>query len=175
VSLVLDFYRLSRTNHDGLYFSDYLKYDRGQLEDDHHYIQWLFPLDTSSLYSPYAPLLTESEIDAFKGDYAALTRMIAALRMMLEFYGLKLFDIDVSPTVQIQPNDNDRISEWAQDGNHNLLRLTRILKSLTLMGLNQYAEALLRCLWTVARTFQVSDTTVRYWTAAVSYLDSDTA
>jgi len=63
-----------------------------------------------------------------------------------------------------------RASNWLRPGNHNLLRLTRILRSLTLLGLPVHALALLNTLEKIAteRLDVITDTTLEFWRAAVN-------
>jgi hypothetical protein len=41
------------------------------------------------------------------------------------------------------PDADARISQWFRPGNHNFLRLTRIMRSLNVLGLPEYARSLL--------------------------------
>jgi hypothetical protein len=57
---------------------------------------------------------------------------------------------------------------WAVP-NHNWLRITRILRSLTLLGMETQAQALYERLVALyqSRQFPIPATTFRFWTAAV--------
>jgi len=59
---------------------------------------------------------------------------------------------------------------WLHAGDHNHLRLTRILTSLRLLGLDDHSRALYRCLAGIARDHPhaVSATTLDYWRRAAS-------
>ncbi|GCB77413.1 hypothetical protein scyTo_0018468 [Scyliorhinus torazame] len=60
-----------------------------QLERNHSYIQWLFPLREPGM-NWFAKELTKCEIKLFKESDDAKRRLIEAYKMMLDFYGIKL-------------------------------------------------------------------------------------
>jgi hypothetical protein len=57
---------------------------------------------------------------------------------------------------------------WLHAGNHNHLRLTRILTSLRLLGLDDQSRALFLCLEQIAggHPHAISATTLDYWRRA---------
>jgi hypothetical protein len=67
------------------------------------------------------------------------------------------------------PNFKARAADVWTMPNHNWLRITRILRSLTLLGLEREAQALYACLSDFYRTrrFPIPASTFRYWTGAV--------
>ena len=67
--------------------------------------------------------------------------MIMSFQRILEFYGLRLNEVEN----KIEKNDSfqERSKVWLVVKNHNHLRLTRIIKSMRLLGLETYAEMLL--------------------------------
>lgn len=143
-----------------------------ELEAAHDYIQWLFPTVAPSAVNPSAPLVG----DGTRAAFAARPDLRIALRRsfdrMLAFYGFRRtgehnnhlrVDIDKSSFA-------DRARVWLHPGNHNHLRLTRIMQSLAALGLIAEAEALQRCLADVykgpGRTRITSDT-YQYWLEAL--------
>lgn len=120
-------------------------YDK--LEFVHDYIQWLFPLLERSRFNDAAPILNGQTIEAFGSDARLKGRLIISLRLMLGFYGFRL-DEGESGEVRITKSHEypARKSNWISKGNHNYLRLTRIIKSLRLLGLGDHARALFQCL-----------------------------
>ncbi|MGB9179055.1 MAG: opioid growth factor receptor-related protein, partial [Pyrinomonadaceae bacterium] len=74
-------------------------------------------------------------------------RLIRSLGVMLKFYGFKLTETEVIGVKIIKSDEyQDRKPNWLSIGNHNFLRLTRILTSLRTLGLENYAQALFICL-----------------------------
>ena len=163
------FYREEGTDRRGRRLADILAWDDERLEMVHDYVQWLFPLPEPSGFNPHAPRLSHADQAAFTGDPALRARLLAAFRRMLAFYGLALDDGD-PPTVRPDPGRPGRIPAWLRPGDHNLLRVTRILRSLTLLGLRPYAEAFLAALLDAHASGTVppvNPVTLRYWRDAV--------
>jgi hypothetical protein len=57
---------------------------------------------------------------------------------------------------------------WLHAGNHNFLRISRILRSLTLLGCSLYAVAFLECLEGIYAENRetIGNTTIGYWRRA---------
>ncbi len=120
-----------------------LAWDDERLEAVHDYIQWLFPTRQPSGVNPLAPLVTAATVQAFERDESLRGRLHEAFDRMLLFYGLTRR----GDRVAIEPSRFDaRARVWLQPGNHNHLRLTRIMESLATLGLRAEALALQRCL-----------------------------
>ena len=136
ISDITAFYADIAGDHQGRLITQIWQFDLQQLESCHDYIQWLFPLDQASQYNPSAPLLTRTDLDEFHHSLVLKNNLLRSLDMMLEFYGFQ------RQHQQIQPSEsfNQRTAVWLHPGNHNMLRISRILKSLRLLGLEQYAE-----------------------------------
>ena len=62
-----------------------------------------------------------------------------------------------------------RAANWLTPGNHNFLRITRILKSLTILGHEDMARAFLECLSTIFDDHRgiIGDRTWDFWRAAI--------
>ena len=84
-----------------------------ELEETHDYIQWIFPLPEPSSVNVNAPLLSLDEISLIKDDLIIQNNLEKAVICMENFY-----------------NKNDH---WLGEYDHNHFRITRILKSLTLL------------------------------------------
>ena len=144
------------------------------MELSHNYIQWLFPLDTKSEHNSQAPVLTKNDIQILSTSVIAKKNMVRSLIVMLRFYGLEIIEYSKG-NIEIRPiNDESsncfekRSKHWLRKKNHNYLRITRILKSLRLFGLDTYAEALFACMCTIyENTNAISETTFAYWTEAM--------
>ena len=120
MSNITDFYQGTGTDHDGRTLADMLKFDLASLEQGHDYIQWMFPLPEASRFFFWAPLLSDEDIATFKADTNMRHRVKGSLVVMTRFY-------EASP-------------QWCTPRNHNLLRITRILRFLTLIGLSTEAQ-----------------------------------
>lgn len=153
----------------GRFLKDILAWSDDTLEDVHDYIQWLFPLTEPSAFNPHAPLLGDAALAEFRESRDLQRNMIAAFARMLRFYGFEMASEEPC-IIQTAPEFAKRARVWLTAGNHNHLRITRILKSLRLVGLSAYARAFLEALTTVYnRTPRppISAETFRYWLEAV--------
>jgi hypothetical protein len=165
-SPVIRFYRGLGTDHSGRDLAGILQWDDNALEEVHDFIQWLFPLNEPSGASRHAPVLTAADITAFRSDATLKANLRRSLVRMLTFYGFRLMDDDAPPEVVRAGHWQTRAGTWLHPHNHNYLRLTRMMKSLSLLGLAEYAHALREALLTesglVGRDV-IGSTTLQYW------------
>jgi hypothetical protein len=165
---LLAFYRRQSRDDRGRTLDDVRAFGSGELERVHDYIQWLFPLAERSGANPTAPVLTPDAITAFREDGALRRELLESFAVMLQFYGFRLEHDPIR--IERAANFDERRVEWLRSGNHNFLRLTRIMRSLTVLGLPDHARALLDQLEQVytehPRT--VGDLTIGHWRHAVS-------
>lgn len=141
MSPLLSFFR-GGPDDRGRTLDEILTWNRHRLEYTHDYIQWLFPLRDRSGANPSAPVLTDDDVQAFHTDPALQRDLLRALRLMLNFYGLQLIESPTTPPEVIRRETFKTLApEWLTPGNHNFLRLTRILKSLHTLGLQPHARA----------------------------------
>jgi len=147
--------------------AEILKQDDTWLEITHDYIQWLFPLAELSRASVNAPLLDNATIQAFKSDELLRNHMRASFVRMLRFYGLRASSTGVGKG----ENWALRKSEWFLENTHNSLRLTRMLKSLSALGMTWEALALqstLRALCETEPDCGIDLTAQQFWSQAVN-------
>ena len=168
-SLIIPFYRSQNGDHRGRLIQDLQAQSLHELEDGHDYIQWLFPLPEPSSASSDAPILSADDMQVFREDAGLRARLLRSLLVMLDFYGLTIAGSAEDPIVRRNSSFPKRSLEWLSPSNHNFLRLTRILRSLSLLGCQAYARALLRCLEGIYTDHPqiIAQTTLRYWQHAV--------
>ena len=168
-SPLIAFYRGDGRDHRGRLLGHIYGFSFDELEFHHDYIQWLFPLPEPSGANAEAPLLSKEDIAAFESDKALRKALLQSLHMMLRFYGLDVWegrpDIKVTRSAQFA----ERRQVWLTRGNHNFLRISRILRSLTLLGLGAHATALLKFLEDLyaKEASTIGSTTIEYWRRAV--------
>jgi len=148
---LLNFYRGTSPDVRGRFIHQIWGWGFDQLEGVHDYIQWLFPSAKPSQFNDQAPLLDDETVAVFTADADLKRRLLRSLETMLPFYGLELTSgVDSQPSIGKGSNYDEREASWqeAPQGNlnHNLLRLTRILEALGVLGLPQHAQALFSCL-----------------------------
>jgi Opioid growth factor receptor (OGFr) conserved region len=166
MSRLLNFYDGTGTDAEGRRLEEVWSWNDGELEAVHDFIQWLFPLPEPSRFNPDAPLLTERDIAAFRTDETLRANLRRSFERILTFLGLVL---SADGKVVEGPNFSGRAREvWAYP-NHNWLRITRILRSLRLLGLEDEARALYERLAEFHRAlrFPIAADTFRYWTEAI--------
>ncbi len=164
-SALLLFYAGERFDHAGRRFDEILAWDRRRLEMVHDYIQWMFPLPEASRFNPDAPLLSSTDIAAFHSTPHLQGRALAALDVMLEFYGL----IRAAGAIKRGPAFN-KSHHWLTPLNHNHLRFTRILLFLRHIGLEAVASQLLTTLQDIAShegREAISERTLSFWADAL--------
>src|ERR1019366_4159005 len=138
MSRLVDFYRDLETDAEGRLLEDVLAWPDDDLEAVHDFIQWLFPLPEPSQFNADAPLLTHEDIAAFKSDPVLQANLMKSFQRILAFLGLSLSEGKVVES----PNFKARVADVWASPNHNLLRTSRILRSLTLLGTAVQAQAL---------------------------------
>ena len=166
MSRLVEFYRGQARDTEGRRLEEIWAWDDDSLEAVHDFIQWLFPLPEPSAFNPDAPILRTEDIAAFRGDPLLQARLQRSFERILRFLGLTL-----THDGKVIRGDNFAARApdvWAAP-NHNWLRITRILRSLTLLGLETQARALYDRLSEMysGRKYPIRGDTFCYWTAAV--------
>jgi hypothetical protein len=138
------------------------------LERNHDYIQWLFPLPEKSGANPEAPTLTQADIRAFTDSEELRGNLLKSLTVMLRFYGLEQIDAPEGVQIRRAESFEPRSRTWLTPFNHNFLRITRILRCLSLLGCDRHAAALFDCLQGIYRDHPtiIGQETFRYWKTA---------
>jgi hypothetical protein len=164
------FYRGEGHDQRGRSLADIQEFDFDELEFNHDYIQWLFPLPEPSGANPEAPVLSAGDIAAFNGDDALRRALLQSLQVMLAFYGLDLRLDGESIRIERRADFDERCHQWLARGNHNFLRISRMLRSLSLLGLGSHAMAFLECLEGIYadNATTVGSTTIGYWRRAIT-------
>jgi len=101
------------TNLKGETYDDVLEYDNDKMEDDHEYIQWIFPTNRPSEAVEEAPCLSDEEVEELKGNKVVIYNLLEGVVRMRQFYNYNRL--------------------WLREYDHNHLRITRIITSLKLL------------------------------------------
>lgn len=145
---ILEFYRDGKPTTQGYLLEKIWKWPTKNLENAHDYIQWIFPTDKVSKRNTAAPLTNAETIQAFKNSPELRAKMVASLMTMANFYGLQNENGQFVPSNDFKA----RTGAWVAKGDHNHLRITRILTSLRLHGLEGYAKSFFEALQKIYRT-----------------------
>ncbi|KAK8085450.1 hypothetical protein PG997_006721 [Apiospora hydei] len=147
-----------------------------RLESQHDYIQILFPLPEGSLFNEYSPVVDEEAFLYLRHDANAGFKrtMRRALARMLSFYGFDItWDQDAAGqwavAVTAKPSaEQDHFPRWVRRMDHNHLRITRILRSLRVLGLEDEARAFFAALcWTFDAYRRIGDGSMKFWRRAM--------
>ena len=109
--------------------------DFGTLETSHTYIQWIFPIETPSHFNNQSTPLSPAEAHSIASSLGASLRVFYSFLMMLRFYGFSITQRGIFPAPRLSAA---RFAHLCAS-RHNWLRITRILRSLTLLGLKAFA------------------------------------
>lgn len=99
---------------------DIYNYNEEQLEDDHSFIQWIFPTPRASAYNHNAPILSIEDIKSLRTNENIINILLRFKEKMFSYWG-------------IEPFNNSKISLL---NSHNGLRLSRAIECLTLFGID---------------------------------------
>ncbi|KAF8543098.1 opioid growth factor receptor conserved region-domain-containing protein [Trichophaea hybrida] len=143
-----------------------LSFPDQRLEYLHDYIQWLFPLPEASPFNYSAPVLYLATISAFRSSPVLRSRIRESFVRMLKFYGFKY---DEEGGVVIDTENWDKVARnWWRKFDHNHLRITRMIRSLRVLGLEKEAVTFYREL--VRASLQVGkgpgQTSLMFWRRA---------
>jgi hypothetical protein len=172
-SPIIRFYdpTLQAPDSEGRTLSSVLAWDDHKLEGCHNYIQWLFPLPERSSMSYSAPVVSRSTFHAFRTRPELRDRMRDSSKRICRFYG---FDFQASNEFEgvrierLQDRDISRATNWVSGFTHNHLRITRIIRSLRVLGLEDEATAFFRAVEDVYNTTgRIGARSLMYWTRAV--------
>jgi opioid growth factor receptor-like protein len=88
-----------------------------------------------------APVLNRESIEEFRARPDLQEKLLFSFTRMMNFYGLEVRSGE-RVTITRAPNFAAKATVWLSPGNHNHLRITRILRCLTVLGLEPEAGAL---------------------------------
>lgn len=144
VDMLLAFYRGHGADIEERTLKEIWSFSQTQMEECHDYIQWLFPSRQPSQFNPNAPLLTADLIKAMKDDPVIRKNIMCSFVIMLGFYGFEYDPLDES--VKVANTFAIRSKVWLNPGNHNFLRISRILGFMKVMGFHTQAKSFMAAL-----------------------------
>jgi hypothetical protein len=170
--LVVRFYdpRVPGRDNNGRTLQKILGYNDVQLEYDHTYIQTLFPLPEASRFNYAAPIVDRATFDTFRARAELRGRLKLSFERLLRFYGLQLLEVG-NGEVKVTPADNWTMASrrWVVRVNHNHMRITRIIRSLRVLGLEKEAKsfwAMLQDVNNLAERDRIGESSLMFWRRA---------
>lgn len=157
MSDITEFYINGGQDHQGRTLESMLDMPDAVFEASHDFIQTLFPLHEKSYHARVSPIITQEDASEFQGSDVARRNMRRALLRFVSFLGIG------------DPPDMKRISFWCHPGNHNMLRITRAIRSLRLFGLDEEAKFLFGRVLAYHKMLigDKEHTTKEYWESAL--------
>ena len=168
----------------GRTLSQILSWSDENLEYSHDYIQTLFPLPEGSPYNHSAPIIDREAFNAFRSRPELRTELRKSLERMLKFYGFKFNHPEGFDEEIVVADPPLHAKKWVRKFDHNHLRITRILRSLRVLGLEAEADAYFTVLFNLTEAQKrggpknciIGETSLEFWTRAVErplYLTPD--
>ena len=169
-AMLVPFYLGEQPDSEGRMIQEIWAWNFDELECEHDYIQWLFPLPEKSFFNSSAPVVNQEVIEAFHANTQLRENLFKSFNLMLGFYGLQGGEDNEGQFVVTKSAEYPvRKKEWICPLDHNYLRITRILRCLMVLGLERYAQSFYRCLSQIYReeSDRIGGKTFQYWTNAV--------
>ncbi|KAK3060992.1 hypothetical protein LTS18_007257 [Coniosporium uncinatum] len=149
---IISFYdpQISAPDHADRTLDSIITWPDSRLEQSHNYIQVLFPLPEGSPYNSQAPIVTEEVFHAFRERSELRSQLKKSFERICRFYGFEATtgegkEEESTVKLTLAQDYDDAFENWFRSFDHNHLRLTRILRSLRVLGLEAEAAAL----WTI--------------------------
>ena len=154
----VQFYKGEIPNKKNCWLYQMIKWSNFTLEADHDYIQWMFPSNEPSQMVADSPVLTKEESEIFQSDISLQEKVKTSFRRFLNFLDFELVNEEIKPMKDVP--------SWiAAESLHNMMRITRMFKSLRLTGNEEYAKLFFKSLKPYRD--KVSSNTWNYWENAV--------
>jgi len=161
---IIDFLTNRGADYKGRTHEVILNFSDEELEKCHDQIQWMFPLHEESKFAETYPIITldlMAEIRANEESVLIAERMRLAMNRMLQFYK---FD-------EVLVDESARRTDawpWCMNNNHNLLRITRILRSARFFGVGDiWIDDFYRKAVEIACIRNLDMVTFKYWNKAM--------
>jgi hypothetical protein len=160
MSRLVEFYRGTGEDSEGRKLADLWAFSDDEMEFHHDFVQWMFPLEEPSRFNFRAPTLSEEDLRAFRDEPELRANLERSFDRFLAFLGLERREGRVVPAADFEAK---REVFLAPD--HNWLRITRVLKSLRLLGLEGPSRALYDGLLDLMKDgrAQITAETRRFW------------
>ncbi|KAI0905961.1 hypothetical protein F4823DRAFT_109663 [Ustulina deusta] len=155
----------------GRTLDDILEWSDDRLERQHNYIQTVFPLPEGSAFGHLAPVVDEETMLIFAQSRELRGSLVRALKRMLAFYGFAAEDEsgdDFRLAIAPRGDCEGGFSRWVARIDHNHLRITRIIRSLRVLGLEGAARDFYDALIEVYEARgTIGASSIAFWTRAL--------
>ncbi len=139
---LFNFYTNKGETTEGFTFDEIIAWDNFWWDRSHKFIQWLFPLPEKSIFNPHAPLLDLETIAELERNEEFQNRFKDALYRYMVF---------------LEEED------WLQTNNHNLMRISRVIRSANILGFPRVARIWCRKYGDLVRAELGNHPCLEYW------------
>ena len=151
IETIVNFLHGDTEDYQGRTYNDIIECDDKKMEQCHDQVQWMFPLHEESNFAMTYPILTPEAVEEAKKSPIILSNLVTAKDRMEKFYGIGEYE------------DINKQRPWCKEYDHNLLRITRIIRCLRLFGLEDDAQDFYEKALKAAEYFGLSNVTKAYW------------
>jgi hypothetical protein len=152
---IIHFLRGIGPDYKGRFYSDMAKSNDGEMEECHDQIQWMFPIHEGSRFAMVCPIVDQELVDKAMEFPSVQYNINAAAIRMSDFFGIGKY------------TDKSKQINWCNENNHNLLRITRIIRCLRIFRLESQADNFHRNVVRVLEEFPIIGDTKSYWDKAL--------
>lgn len=129
---IIEFYQHESLDSENRSLNEIWNFSDEDLMHGHDWVQWLFPLENESAFNPDAPILRPIDITIFNKSVEIQENLRTSFFRFLKMLNLRWEDDKVLGESDVW---------FFKTVNHNWLRFTRVIKSLTVLGLKKEATA----------------------------------
>jgi len=143
---------LSGENHDykGRTYQNIIDCTDIEMELCHDQVQWIFPLHEVSNFAATYPIINREIVYECKNNPKIIENLTNAIKRMKDFYGL-------------DPQNREKQRSWCKEFDHNLLRITRIIRCARIFGLDDEADEFYTLARDAADFYCIGNVTKAYW------------
>jgi hypothetical protein len=157
--LLINFFLGYSTDSQGRSIQDILSFSEADLEDNHDFIQWIFPTIEHSQYNFNAPVISENFKLLLKKNTTAQRNFCKTCQLFQNFIGIEC----KTRVGSLLLNKQKRM--FFDRPSHNLLRITRVLNSLNQVGKKNCSKKLFNQLEKIiiANPNKISPKSIEFW------------
>jgi tetratricopeptide (TPR) repeat protein len=153
-TMILDFLSGKGKDALGRLYKEILNETDAETERCHDAVQWIWPLHEESRMAQTFPIVSPEIVEEAKQDPNIINNLRKAKERFEKFLAIGDYE------------DVDKQRRWCKPRNHNLLRVTRIIRCLRLFGLDDEALDFYKKALKAADRFGVGSNTYFYWKMA---------
>lgn len=148
---ILDFLSGIGKDYYGRTYKELIEENDQQIENCHDAVQFCFPLHENSRLAKVFPIITKEIANEAKQNPNIINNLLLAKDRFEKFFAIGNYE------------DVDKQRKWCKPRNHNLLRITRIIRCLRIFGLDVEAYKFYQNVRKVADRFGIPNDTYSYW------------